>query len=64
LSAVRGAYLEEEVALPWKEGDVLMLDNMLAAHGRRPFVGPRNVVVGMAEPTSWAEVSRGAHERA
>ncbi len=26
-----------------------MLDNMLAAHGRTPFVGSRKVVVGMAE---------------
>ncbi len=27
----------------------MMLDNMLVAHGRAPFVGPRKVVVGMAE---------------
>jgi len=26
-----------------------MLDNMLTAHGRRPFVGKRKVVVGMAQ---------------
>lgn len=26
-----------------------MLDNMLASHGRMPFVGERKVVVGMAE---------------
>jgi len=29
---------------------VLLLDNMLAAHGRNPFTGARKVVVGMAEP--------------
>ncbi|MGH9368872.1 MAG: TauD/TfdA family dioxygenase, partial [Thermoanaerobaculia bacterium] len=27
LDAIRGAYREEEVTLPWEEGDVLMLDN-------------------------------------
>jgi hypothetical protein len=27
-----------------------MLDNMLTAHGRKPFVGKRKVVVGMAQP--------------
>ncbi len=35
---------------PWQEGDVMMLDNMLAAHGRDPFSGARKVVVAMADP--------------
>jgi hypothetical protein len=30
----------------------MMLDNMLAAHARAPFKGPRKVVVAMAEPYS------------
>ncbi|TFY88818.1 TauD/TfdA family dioxygenase [Pseudomonas kairouanensis] len=37
------------ISFPWQEGDVLMLDNMLAAHARSPFTGPRKVVVAMAE---------------
>ncbi len=41
----------QAVVFPWKEGDVLMLDNMLAAHGRKPYSGKRRVVVGMAEPS-------------
>ena len=40
---------EQSILFPWHEGDVLMLDNMLTAHGRKPFVGKRKVVVGIAE---------------
>jgi alpha-ketoglutarate-dependent taurine dioxygenase len=40
---------EQSIVFPWNEGDVLMLDNMLTAHGRKPFAGKRKVVVGMAE---------------
>jgi hypothetical protein len=36
------------VALPWKQRDVLLLDNVLVAHGRRSFKGPRNILVAMA----------------
>jgi alpha-ketoglutarate-dependent taurine dioxygenase len=50
LEAIREAYRQETVSFPWQEGDILMLDNMLVAHGREPFVGPRKVVVAMAEP--------------
>jgi alpha-ketoglutarate-dependent taurine dioxygenase len=51
LDEVREAYRQETVAVPWQRGDILMLDNMLVAHGRAPFVGLREIVVGMAEPT-------------
>lgn len=56
LDQLREIYHQETVAFPWEEGDVLMLDNMLVAHGRSPFVGKRKVVVAMADPLSWDEV--------
>lgn len=46
---IRGVLGEETVTFPWQSGDVLMLDNMLVAHARTPFKGPRKVVVAMAE---------------
>jgi alpha-ketoglutarate-dependent taurine dioxygenase len=50
LAALQQAYRAEMVAFPWETGDLLLLDNMLAYHGRRPFTGARKVVVAMAEP--------------
>jgi len=54
LAAIREAYRCNQVIFPWREGDVLMLDNMLIAHGREPYTGGRRVVVGMAEAWSRA----------
>lgn len=52
LDEIREVYAKESVMFPWQKGDILMVDNMLVAHGRMPFVGPRKIVVGMAEPYS------------
>ncbi|OUL18941.1 taurine catabolism dioxygenase TauD [Nostoc sp. T09] len=52
LEEIRAVYQQETVIFPWQAGDILMLDNMLTAHGRQPFLGQRKVVVGMAEQFS------------
>lgn len=49
LDEIRTLYQQSAVVFPWKEGDVLLLDNMLASHGRQSFVGPRRILVAMAE---------------
>jgi alpha-ketoglutarate-dependent taurine dioxygenase len=50
LAELQAAYAAETVKFEWCQGDILMLDNMLVAHGREPFGPPREVAVGMAEP--------------
>jgi len=42
-------YEQHAVIFPWHAGDVLLIDNMLTAHGRNPFQGKRKVVVGMSQ---------------
>jgi amino acid adenylation domain-containing protein len=49
LDEVRRAYAEEAVDVDWQTGDVLVLNNMLVAHGRRPYSGPRRVLAAMGE---------------
>ena len=49
LDEMRALLASEQVVFPWRTGDVLMLDNMLVAHAREPFSGPRKVLVAMAE---------------
>ena len=56
LETLRAAYDAELVALPWERGDLLVVDNMLAAHARAPFSGPRRVLAGMARPFAWSDV--------
>jgi alpha-ketoglutarate-dependent taurine dioxygenase len=56
LDAIRAVYQQETVIFPWQIGDILMLDNMLTAHGRQPFIGTRKVVVGMSEVFSISEI--------
>ena len=48
LDAVRAAIRSSTVSFPWQRGDILILDNMLVAHGRHAFSGERRIVVAMA----------------
>ncbi|HEV2962265.1 MAG TPA: TauD/TfdA family dioxygenase [Candidatus Angelobacter sp.] len=47
---LRHAYLTERVSFPWEKGDLIVLDNILTAHGRDTYSGPRKILFAMAEP--------------
>lgn len=49
LEQIRAAYAQEAIVFRWQKRDVLLLDNMLTAHGRRPYRAPRKIVVGMGQ---------------
>jgi hypothetical protein len=50
LQAIHGVHEEHQLARPWSRGDVVVVDNLLAAHGRRSFSGERRVIVALREP--------------
>lgn len=50
-------YAANEVVFPWEEGDLLVIDNIAVAHGRRPFTGARRILVALGEMTSFGEVA-------
>lgn len=42
-------YEKHAVRFQWQPGDMVTLDNMLTAHARDPYVGPRKIVVALGD---------------
>lgn len=49
VAEVLRVYRQLACSFPWREGDVLLLDNMLTAHSRNPYEGSRKIVVALGE---------------
>jgi len=47
LQHVREVMASEMSLFQWQAGDLLVLDNVLAAHGRMPFTGARRILLAM-----------------
>ncbi|HLX08812.1 MAG TPA: TauD/TfdA family dioxygenase [Thermoanaerobaculia bacterium] len=56
MAEILAVYAELEVCFPWRAGDVVMLDNLLAAHGRNPFQGERKILVALGEMRTYDDV--------
>ncbi len=50
LEHIRQVYQDQMVLFTWQQHDILLIDNMLTAHGRAPFTGSRKILVGMTNP--------------
>jgi amino acid adenylation domain-containing protein/FkbM family methyltransferase len=56
MAEILEVYRQAEVVFPWQGGDILMVDNVLTAHARRPFEGSRELLVAMGDMRSYDEV--------
>lgn len=50
IDLLNAVYEQHTTWLTWQAGDLLLVDNIRTAHGRRPYDGPREVLVGLADP--------------
>jgi hypothetical protein len=48
---------DREFAVSWHAGDLVLVSNARVAHGRRPYTGPRKIMVALGDPVT-AETSR------
>jgi len=61
IALIGAAYERCAVRFDWRAGDVLMLDNMLVAHARDPYQGPRKIVVAMSELVERSQFAHAAN---
>ncbi|HEX8353373.1 MAG TPA: TauD/TfdA family dioxygenase [Pyrinomonadaceae bacterium] len=54
---ILAVYQELEVVFPWQRGDIVMVDNLLTAHGRNRFEGAREMLVAMGAMMTYGEVT-------
>jgi alpha-ketoglutarate-dependent taurine dioxygenase len=54
---INSVYEAKTVREPWQAGDLMLVDNIRIAHSREAYEGPREILVGMAEPVRLSEAS-------
>lgn len=54
VDAINSVYDQVTVRESWQSGDVMLVDNILCAHGREAFKGDRKILVAMGEPVALA----------
>ncbi len=54
---INAVYEASTVREPWQVGDLMLVDNIRTAHSREAYEGPREILVGMADPVGLADCS-------
>ncbi len=57
-------YETHTLRTPWEAGDLMLVDNVRMAHSREAYEGPREILVGMAEPLNVFDLATPAQDGA
>jgi len=57
VDVINAVYEANTVREPWQPGDLMLVDNIRTAHSREAYEGPREILVGMAEPVRLYDAS-------
>ncbi|MBT2407717.1 MULTISPECIES: TauD/TfdA family dioxygenase [unclassified Streptomyces] len=57
VDAINAVYDRVTVRETWQRGDLMIVDNILCAHGREAYKGDRKILVAMGEPVALADCS-------
>ncbi|MFD5143941.1 TauD/TfdA family dioxygenase [Streptomyces sp. NPDC058401] len=55
VDAINEVYDRVTVRETWQQGDLMLVDNILCAHGREAYKGDRKILVAMGEPVALAD---------
>lgn len=55
VDAINAVYDRVTVRETWQQGDLMIVDNILCAHGREAYKGDRKILVAMGEPVALAD---------
>ncbi|MET9566642.1 TauD/TfdA family dioxygenase [Streptomyces tauricus] len=55
VDTINAVYDEVTVRETWQRGDLMLVDNILCAHGREAYRGNRKILVAMGEPVALAD---------
>ncbi|MDB1085972.1 TauD/TfdA family dioxygenase [Streptomyces sp. ACA25] len=55
VDAINAVYDRVTVRETWQQGDLMLVDNILCAHGREAFRGDRKILVAMGDPVPLAD---------
>ncbi|MCY0944320.1 TauD/TfdA family dioxygenase [Streptomyces antarcticus] len=55
VDAINAVYDRVTVRETWQQGDLMIVDNILCAHGREAYKGDRKILVAMGDPVALAD---------